>query len=589
MECFPKAMPSYNQWQRLGVGQDQDENFTKDFLTTAMSIISKVWKKQSSVVPQEKSQFSISPKKVKQGSNSVLILLTYPLQKDDVVKISVEKNNDILEIEGVKKRNPYTLKISIPDSLTEVSAIVNILVEKNGSFIGSRPLKCESRLRELEQILRTTNNPVEFMCQTLGFSPHDKEQLDNWMHHTFTKNLPPGFSLLGNQPSGLRLEHSCEEYPTLLHFAARFGLEKLTMQLLDCPGGDVACDIRNNGDFIPAEIAENCGHLEIAHILRGYMKMNEFTTMYAKLKEMSTRMDQPDAKIPDRKAEDGGTKQNAEAEDAEHYLIPRNANDLYKICPPPRPVNPVVPLQGDDLLGYMAMNSRLKDGNSDSSCAGLNFSQANPFSSSLSTFSAVSAPLPAAPPSSLSFSTAPSTLNLSPMPSTPFSLSPTSALPSPDLGSSTSSLAPSSLASSSVKSCKSEKKPKGKDKPITPIPEDKVQTELLEIINDFKNNVHSITQAEKLVAEWKNRNDVQKSFKEKQEQLNEMRLKYDRIQQEMKCGSKKTNPFERVKKLFSWGSKGKEEEKRMVSSNNVTIVPSQRPISSLSLQSTSSK
>lgn len=98
----------------------------------------------------------------------MFILLTYPLQKEDIVKISVEKNGELYEIKSVKRRNPYIMKITVPETLTEVTAIVNVLVEKNGSIIGSRPIKCESRLRELEQILRSTNNPVEFMCQVGG-------------------------------------------------------------------------------------------------------------------------------------------------------------------------------------------------------------------------------------------------------------------------------------------------------------------------------------------------------------------------------------------------------------------------------------
>lgn len=43
-----------------------------------------------------------------------------------------------------------------------------------------------------------------------------------------------------------------------------------------------------------------------------------------------------------------------------------------------------------------------------------------------------------------------------------------------------------------------------------------VQDELVEIINDFKNNVFTIAEVEKLVASWQNRHDVQQSFKEKQ-------------------------------------------------------------------------
>lgn len=43
-----------------------------------------------------------------------------------------------------------------------------------------------------------------------------------------------------------------------------------------------------------------------------------------------------------------------------------------------------------------------------------------------------------------------------------------------------------------------------------------IQDELIEIINDFKNNVFTISEVEKLVEDWRNRNDVQQSFKEKQ-------------------------------------------------------------------------
>jgi hypothetical protein len=62
-----------------------------------------------------------------------------------------------------------------------------------------------------------------------------------------------------------------EEYPTLLHFAARNGLEKLAWQLLECPGGVYACEIRNACELTPAEMAEAAGHNKLANALRGYM------------------------------------------------------------------------------------------------------------------------------------------------------------------------------------------------------------------------------------------------------------------------------------------------------------------------------
>lgn len=216
------ALTSYHQWQRQSVGQDQDQTFTKEFLSQAMAILSKIWKQQSSVIAQEKSCFSVTPKKIRQGQNSVFIILTHPLQKEDIVKISIERHGELHEINNLKRRNPYLIKITIPESLTDTTSIVHILVEKNGSIIGSRPIKCESKLRELEQILRSSNTPVEFMCQTLGFSPADRDHLDNWLVHGFQKNLPPHLNLLGSHSTPFAASISVHKHSKFIYFSDVF-------------------------------------------------------------------------------------------------------------------------------------------------------------------------------------------------------------------------------------------------------------------------------------------------------------------------------------------------------------------------------
>lgn len=82
------------------------------------------------------------------------------------------------------------------------------------------------------------------------------------------------------------------------------------------------------------------------------------------------------------------------------------------------------------------------------------------------------------------------------------------------------------------------------------------QDELLEIINDFKNNVFTISEVERLVENWQKRNDVQQSFKDKQRQLMAMREEYDRIQKRMKEEMKTPTPFDKIRKFFSKGKKG---------------------------------
>nr|CAH7728636.1 unnamed protein product [Callosobruchus chinensis] len=526
-DVHKKVLPTFFQWQRQMVGQDQDENFTKEFLGQAMAILSRIWKQQSSVIAQEKACFSITPKKIRQGQNSVFVLLTYPLQKEDTVKISVERNGELHEVRSVKRRNPYIMKFQVPERLTEVTAIVHVLVEKNGSIIGSRPLKCESKLRELEQCLRTVDDPVEFMCQTLGFSPADKDHLDSWLVHALQRNMPPHFNLLANNDTPFAAsvqvhKHSHEEYPTLLHFAAKFGLEKLAMQLLECPGADLAYEIRNNQDMTPLEIAENNGFPELASMLRGYMNMNEFTTMYSQLKEMSLNPKPPEV-------------------DDDGYMVPKNCQEFYKMCPAPRPVEstPVITPSSDwsgTYQGYMAMNT----------------------------------PVPSTSKEDI---TVPVTVHSPP----PFKFDDAKT-------SSKETLNPAPLEVELVPKHNS-----AKNKQKLESVEDKVQRELLEIINDFKNNVHSISQVEKLVDEWKNRNDVQKSFKEKQQQLAEMRMRYEQIQSEMKRAMKKPTPFDRIKKMF-WRNKDKQQSEQILVTTGptITIAPAQRPISSLSTSSSGS-
>lgn len=134
----------------------------------------------------------------------------------------------------------------------------------------------------------------------------------------------------------------------------------------------------------------------------------------------------------------------------------------------------------------------------------------------------------------------------------------------------------------SVKSTKSTGTLKRQDSDIS---KKSVDDELLEIINDFKNNVFTIQEVEELVSSWKNRNDVKKSFKDKQEQLQKMREEYERIQEKMNDNLKRPSPFERMKRLFS-RKHDKETSKTASESSDFQV---NRPVSStLSLNSASS-
>lgn len=71
-----------------------------------------------------------------------------------------------------------------------------------------------------------------------------------------------------------------EEFPTLLHFAARFGFERLTWTLLDCPGSAAALNIRNNQNLSVMQLAEAHGQTVILNYLRSYLAVM-VTTLFS--------------------------------------------------------------------------------------------------------------------------------------------------------------------------------------------------------------------------------------------------------------------------------------------------------------------
>ncbi|KAE8745588.1 hypothetical protein FOCC_FOCC007699 [Frankliniella occidentalis] len=289
--------------RRMAV-RDQDASFVGEFLAEAMDILVRAWRSRTAKERRVAdggagALFSLAPKKVKVGASKVLALLANPLQPGDDAQVLVRKGGDPVAV-ATRTRNPYTLQFTVPDSMLDVSAMVTVVVTVNGQSLGSRQLKCESRLRELDRTLRAHDNPVQFLCQTLGFGPGDLEALDSSLLCSYMRNVPPHFNLLqsqGGRPSysqyrskgqrGLRPLTCCETYPTLLHFAAHLGLERLAMALLEGPGGEQACYIRNSDDLTPAEMSERAGHQRLACTLQGYMQMSELSSVYTILKTIS--------------------------------------------------------------------------------------------------------------------------------------------------------------------------------------------------------------------------------------------------------------------------------------------------------------
>lgn len=272
--------------------RDHDQSFVSNFLGIAQDILGRALRQRplandtgslqknvlkngmmtcattnTVVTGKNHDNFTVIPKKIKIGQNKATVMLSEPIDRDDFIKVRIEKIGHTIDITNIKRRNPYTIHFTVPECCMEISMMIGVRIFKNNADLGVRPIKCESRLRELEQILKSSDAPMDFMCQSLGLSSADSDKLDLYVVQSFQKNIPPNFHLLTspNDQFKLHKEASPEEYPTLLHFAARWGLERLGLLLLECPGAEEAVEMRNAAGKSPADIAEFHGHTKLAN------------------------------------------------------------------------------------------------------------------------------------------------------------------------------------------------------------------------------------------------------------------------------------------------------------------------------------
>ncbi|XP_026315896.1 phosphoinositide 3-kinase adapter protein 1 isoform X2 [Hyposmocoma kahamanoa] len=567
--------PTIGQWQMMCV-REKDTSFVDTFLTAAVGILRTKDCKDSAT---DRTSFSIVPKKVKIGQSRVIALLNDPIRDEDSIKIMVDKKGEVIQIPTFKKRNPYTLQFDIPESCLEVSMLIWVRVSKNGQSLGRRQIKCESRLRELDQLLRASDHPLEFMCQTLGFKATSKEQLDSWMLNAFQKNIPPHFNLLSStEQFNPKVDvSSTEEYPTLLHWGARFGLERLCWQLLECPGGGAAVALRNVRHRSPADLARDHKHHRLAEVLQDHMKINEFSNMYYYLKNMSDNdkddmqedVKQEELRIvepcdtvdsPSDKTEVNGIEPSPDpfSEACTHNLEVLEESEDKKHRPILKLPKPKEQLYQNDFMIHDDTESRIQQAIEHDY---------------LVQPSNIKVESPKFRPNNLYANSS----RLMPQQADIFLYSPTEESKTFTIDTPTSDISQINLSTKDLLRNSGSVKSGKENYPVT------AQEELAEIINDFKNNVFTISEVEKLVLEWKNRNETQQSLKEKQEQLNKMREEYDKIQQKIKENLKRPTPFERVKKMFSKNKNKNHDNNGTIEKRNGT-----RPNSSLSESSSSS-
>ena len=178
------SLLSFPQWVHLEA-RDHDLEFVQTVLyfstqvlsatylyrtvTISPQILQRTEARPPPPVAQESLAFTVFPRKVTESQPRAVLMLDRPLAGRAAVRVLVERNSgQRLALQEVKLKSPQTLVVTLPVCLFTKSALVQLYLEVDGESRGFRQLKCESRTHELDSLLQSVCDPLEFLCQTLG-------------------------------------------------------------------------------------------------------------------------------------------------------------------------------------------------------------------------------------------------------------------------------------------------------------------------------------------------------------------------------------------------------------------------------------
>ncbi|XP_060048834.1 phosphoinositide 3-kinase adapter protein 1 [Erinaceus europaeus] len=232
--------------------------------------------KQQSL-PQEtpsRNLMVVQPDRIRCGAETTVYVIVR-CQLDVKVKTEAEfspVDSPSIRVEG-RLENEYTVSVKAPNLS---SGNVSLKIYSGDLVVCESIISYYTDMEEIGHLLSSAANPVEFMCQAFKIVPYNTETLDKLLTESLKNNIPAsGLHLFGiNQleEEDMMTNQRDEELPTLLHFAAKYGLKNLTALLLTCPGALQAYSVANKHGHYPNNIAEKHGFRDLRQFIDEYVE-----------------------------------------------------------------------------------------------------------------------------------------------------------------------------------------------------------------------------------------------------------------------------------------------------------------------------
>ncbi|MEJ1276389.1 phosphoinositide-3-kinase adaptor protein 1 [Cricetulus griseus] len=216
----------------------------------------------------------VQPDRIRCGAETTVYVIVR-CKLDEKVATAAEfspEDSPSIRVEGTLE-NEYTVSVKAPDLS---SGSVCLKVYSGDLVVCETTISYYTDMEEIGNLLSSAANPVEFMCQAFKIVPYNTETLDKLLTESLKNNIPAsGLHLFGiNQleEEDMMTNQRDEELPTLLHFAAKYGLKNLTALLLTCPGALQAYSVANKHGNYPNTIAEKHGFRDLRQFIDEYVE-----------------------------------------------------------------------------------------------------------------------------------------------------------------------------------------------------------------------------------------------------------------------------------------------------------------------------
>ncbi|XP_072026806.1 uncharacterized protein [Amphiura filiformis] len=176
------------------------------------------------------------------------------------------------------KLNIFTLSVNFPTGLLPGSTSCTIVSSYYGAQdkrLGSVNLRIVGATDYFADVMDSINDPLKAMCDAAGVEEPYWNLLDKKLSTMSKDNMPfGGFQrVIGTvQPTEMNVM-STFKYPTALHFAAKYGLSRLTSLLLSWPGALQGALTQNRNGEIPSSMALKAGNTTLAELLEKYVEL----------------------------------------------------------------------------------------------------------------------------------------------------------------------------------------------------------------------------------------------------------------------------------------------------------------------------